>query len=155
MSSIAWPCIVAASHPERAPKQNTSCTTPFAMCGRGLEQAVCFSRLETRLWWWWSSLWVGGGRVCARHARTRAQRRADVVVTLFTCMHVTRSRFRTGQSGKSTIVKQMKIIHGGGYTDREREAYRDIVHENIITAMQVGVLSSQIGLAAFVGVQFD
>jgi hypothetical protein len=31
----------------------------------------------------------------------------------------------------------MKIIHGGGYTDREREAYRDIIHDNIITAMQV------------------
>lgn len=29
-----------------------------------------------------------------------------------------------GESGKSTIVKQMKIIHETGYSDEEKKAYR-------------------------------
>lgn len=32
-----------------------------------------------------------------------------------------------GESGKSTIVKQMKIIHETGYSDEERKAYRPVV----------------------------
>eukprot|EP00038_Savillea_parva_P000452 m.96220 g.96220 ORF g.96220 m.96220 type:complete len:358 (-) comp10151_c0_seq1:1272-2345(-) len=43
----------------------------------------------------------------------------------------------TGESGKSTVVKQMKIIHGGGFTATEKNTFRDVVHANIITAMHV------------------
>ena len=40
-----------------------------------------------------------------------------------------------GESGKSTIVKQMKIIHMRGFTQEELKSYIAIVHSNAITAM--------------------
>ena len=41
-----------------------------------------------------------------------------------------------GESGKSTITKQMKIIHMKGFTDEERNSYVDIIHSNVIMAMR-------------------
>ena len=35
-----------------------------------------------------------------------------------------------GESGKSTIAKQMRIIHGDGYSHRECKEYKQIVHSN-------------------------
>lgn len=35
-----------------------------------------------------------------------------------------RCRLGAGESGKSTVVKQMKIIHGDGFTKDELEGYR-------------------------------
>ncbi|CAH8473226.1 unnamed protein product [Schistosoma rodhaini] len=43
----------------------------------------------------------------------------------------------TGESGKSTFVKQMRIIHGAGYTDKEKEAFKTLVYQNIFLAMQI------------------
>jgi len=40
-----------------------------------------------------------------------------------------------GESGKSTIVKQMKIIHETGYSDEEKKAYRPVVFSNTIQSM--------------------
>ena len=40
-----------------------------------------------------------------------------------------------GEGGKSTIVKQMKIIHGSGYSTLERMHYRPIVHQNTIESL--------------------
>ncbi|KAK4469097.1 hypothetical protein MN116_006684 [Schistosoma mekongi] len=40
-----------------------------------------------------------------------------------------------GESGKSTIVKQMKIIHMSGYTEAECKAYRPVVFSNTIQSM--------------------
>ncbi|KAK5894522.1 hypothetical protein CesoFtcFv8_011205 [Champsocephalus esox] len=37
-----------------------------------------------------------------------------------------------GESGKSTIVKQMKILHQGGYTKEEQLEFRTIVFGNIL-----------------------
>jgi GTPase SAR1 family protein len=42
-----------------------------------------------------------------------------------------------GESGKSTIFKQMKIIHQEGYNREELEAFRSIVHSNTIQAIKV------------------
>ncbi|CAI2724468.1 unnamed protein product [Schistosoma spindalis] len=42
----------------------------------------------------------------------------------------------TGESGKSTFVKQMRIIHGAGYTDKEKYAFKTLVYQNIFLAMQ-------------------
>ncbi|KAI9310991.1 G protein alpha subunit [Dichotomocladium elegans] len=42
----------------------------------------------------------------------------------------------SGESGKSTIVKQMKIIHQNGYTPGELEAWRPVVHKNLIESCQ-------------------
>jgi guanine nucleotide-binding protein G(i) subunit alpha len=40
-----------------------------------------------------------------------------------------------GESGKSTFVKQMKIIHENGYTQEECLAYRSVVHNNTIQSL--------------------
>ncbi|KAJ1919256.1 Guanine nucleotide-binding protein alpha-2 subunit [Mycoemilia scoparia] len=38
----------------------------------------------------------------------------------------------SGESGKSTIVKQMKIIHQNGYTDDELAMFRSTIYKNVI-----------------------
>ncbi|KAJ6596186.1 heterotrimeric G-protein alpha subunit, GPA3-like protein [Mycena vulgaris] len=38
----------------------------------------------------------------------------------------------SGESGKSTIVKQMKIIHQAGFTQRERAEYRTTIYKNVL-----------------------
>jgi guanine nucleotide-binding protein G(o) subunit alpha len=40
-----------------------------------------------------------------------------------------------GESGKSTIVKQMRIIHQHGYTKEEFEQYRPVVYSNTIQSL--------------------
>ena len=40
-----------------------------------------------------------------------------------------------GESGKSTIVKQMKIIHENGYTKEECMQYKQVVYSNVIQSM--------------------
>ncbi|XP_013772219.1 guanine nucleotide-binding protein G(q) subunit alpha-like isoform X1 [Limulus polyphemus] len=42
----------------------------------------------------------------------------------------------TGESGKSTFIKQMRIIHGQGYSDEDKKSYIKLVYQNIIMAMQ-------------------
>ncbi|XP_075248943.1 guanine nucleotide-binding protein subunit alpha-11-like [Convolutriloba macropyga] len=41
----------------------------------------------------------------------------------------------TGESGKSTFIKQMRIIHGKGYSEEDRKALINIIHNNIFVAM--------------------
>eukprot|EP00002_Diphylleia_rotans_P036018 TRINITY_DN78_c0_g1_i1.p1 TRINITY_DN78_c0_g1~~TRINITY_DN78_c0_g1_i1.p1 ORF type:complete len:352 (-),score=102.98 TRINITY_DN78_c0_g1_i1:352-1407(-) len=41
-----------------------------------------------------------------------------------------------GESGKSTIVKQMKIIHQEGYTAEERASFKEVIHSNTIQSMK-------------------
>jgi guanine nucleotide-binding protein G(i) subunit alpha len=38
----------------------------------------------------------------------------------------------SGESGKSTIVKQMKIIHQSGYTVEELSMYRMTIYKNLV-----------------------
>ena len=42
----------------------------------------------------------------------------------------------TGESGKSTFIKQMRIIHGQGYSDDDRKSFAKLVYQNIFQAMQ-------------------
>ncbi|XP_071751004.1 guanine nucleotide-binding protein G(q) subunit alpha-like [Centroberyx gerrardi] len=42
----------------------------------------------------------------------------------------------TGESGKSTFIKQMRIIHGSGYTEEDKRGFTRLVYQNIFTAMQ-------------------
>ena len=54
-----------------------------------------------------------------------------------------------GQSGKSTMAKQMKLIYLGGFSDAERGAFAEIVHGNILTALYdllAGVQQSKLSL---------
>jgi hypothetical protein len=40
-----------------------------------------------------------------------------------------------GESGKSTILKQMKIIHMDGYSKEDFEQYREVVYSNTIQSL--------------------
>jgi len=42
-----------------------------------------------------------------------------------------------GESGKSTILKQMKLIHGSGYNEEERESFKEIIFSNTVQSMRV------------------
>ncbi|XP_063003446.1 guanine nucleotide-binding protein subunit alpha-15-like [Elgaria multicarinata webbii] len=42
----------------------------------------------------------------------------------------------TGESGKSTFIKQMRIIHGVGYTEEDRKGFVKVVHQNIFMSIQ-------------------
>ncbi|KAL0486005.1 guanine nucleotide-binding protein G(i) subunit alpha [Acrasis kona] len=41
-----------------------------------------------------------------------------------------------GESGKSTIFKQMKIIHQSGFPEEERNQYKDTIYGNVVRAMK-------------------
>jgi guanine nucleotide-binding protein G(q) subunit alpha len=43
----------------------------------------------------------------------------------------------TGESGKSTFIKQMRIIHGAGYSDEDRKGFLVMVYENIYKAIRI------------------
>jgi len=45
-----------------------------------------------------------------------------------------------GDSGKSTIAKQMKIIHLEGFTEEERKSYKTSIAHNILTAIRTLLL---------------
>lgn len=42
----------------------------------------------------------------------------------------------SGESGKSTLLKQMRIIHDCGFPQEERLSYREIVFSNLIESMK-------------------
>ena len=43
----------------------------------------------------------------------------------------------TGEAGKSTFIKQMRIIHGAGYTTKDRAEYRVGIYKHILHGMQI------------------
>ncbi|KAH9485923.1 Guanine nucleotide-binding protein subunit alpha [Psilocybe cubensis] len=53
----------------------------------------------------------------------------------------------SGESGKSTIVKQMKIIHQDGFAPHELAEFRPVIYKNVIdSAQQVVVYMKKIGM---------
>ncbi|KAI9299739.1 G-alpha protein [Cunninghamella echinulata] len=46
-----------------------------------------------------------------------------------------------GESGKSTILKQMKLIHDGGYVTEERESFKEVIFTNTIQSMKVTLMA--------------
>jgi len=42
----------------------------------------------------------------------------------------------TGESGKSTIFKQMQILYQQGFSDYEKSTYRHVVRRNVVESMQ-------------------
>ncbi|XP_010898615.2 guanine nucleotide-binding protein subunit alpha-14 [Esox lucius] len=42
----------------------------------------------------------------------------------------------TGESGKSTFIKQMRIIHGAGFSEADKRGFTKLVYQNILTAVQ-------------------
>ena len=42
----------------------------------------------------------------------------------------------TGESGKSTFIKQMRIIHGQGYSEDDKKTYAKLVFQNVFQGIQ-------------------
>ncbi|KAF2432719.1 guanine nucleotide binding protein, alpha subunit [Tothia fuscella] len=42
-----------------------------------------------------------------------------------------------GESGKSTVLKQMRVIHAGGFNKAERKQWRVIIFNNLVNAFQI------------------
>jgi len=42
----------------------------------------------------------------------------------------------TGDAGKSTFVRQIKVMHNNGFSNKEIEKYRFVLQENTLTSMQ-------------------
>ena len=42
-----------------------------------------------------------------------------------------------GESGKSTVLKQMRLMHSDGFTRAERKQWRVVIFNNLIHAFQV------------------
>lgn len=64
------------------------------------------------------------------------QMKLNVVICLFTFSG-------TGESGKSTFIKQMRIIHGAGYSDEDKRGFTKLVYQNIFTAMQAMIRATE------------
>merc|ERR1719453_2815159 len=48
-----------------------------------------------------------------------------------------------GESGKSTIFKQMKVINKNGYTEKERKEFIGVVHMNVCQSMKAMVAACE------------
>lgn len=42
-----------------------------------------------------------------------------------------------GESGKSTVLKQMRLIHSKGFTSQERKQWKVTIFQNLLHAFQV------------------
>jgi len=51
----------------------------------------------------------------------------------------------TGESGKSTFLKQMRIVHADGFSTIERLNFRSDVYVNIMRSMKVLVHALEVG----------
>lgn len=50
---------------------------------------------------------------------------------------ITHTPIGTGEAGKSTFIKQMRIIHGQGYSDKDRKEFISLIFRNILLAIQI------------------
>lgn len=41
-----------------------------------------------------------------------------------------------GESGKSTFIKQMRIIHGAGYSDEDKKGFCKLIYQNVFMSIQ-------------------
>ena len=60
-----------------------------------------------------------------------------------TCPEVDANVINIGprKSGKSTLLKQMKIVYGNGFSTEERIAYRAAIYQNLLEEVQAVILA--------------
>ena len=58
-----------------------------------------------------------------------------------TCQHLPYAG--TGEAGKSTFIKQMRIIHGQGYSDRDRAEFKTLVYRNTMKGIQIMIVAME------------
>ncbi|XP_061553416.1 guanine nucleotide-binding protein subunit alpha-11-like [Phycodurus eques] len=56
----------------------------------------------------------------------------------------------TAESGKSTFLKQIRILHGNGYTEAQRIAFARLVCQNVVTSIQVLIEAMRVFCADYV-----
>ncbi|XP_012878089.1 PREDICTED: guanine nucleotide-binding protein subunit alpha-11 [Dipodomys ordii] len=76
-----------------------------------------------------------GGRLSLRVTAAEAPPRGAGIMAVSRKMPATPLP-GTGESGKSTFIKQMRIIHGAGYSEEDKRGFTKLVYQNIFTAMQ-------------------
>ncbi|KAF8180779.1 heterotrimeric G protein alpha subunit A [Mycena galopus ATCC 62051] len=87
------------------------------------------------------------GTSSSRAARARSQARSDEIDRqigedlLWLKKQVSILLLGPDESGKSTLVKQWKIVHQQGFTTEELFAYRSVIHQNVIQSAQALVLA--------------
>lgn len=78
--------------------------------------------------------------------RDKLSQRNEIKMLLLGMIHVTKigcslpiliHNAGAGESGKSTILKQMKLIHEGSYSRDERESFKEIIYSNTVQSMRV------------------
>uniref|UniRef100_A0A6J0T8X6 Guanine nucleotide-binding protein subunit alpha n=1 Tax=Pogona vitticeps TaxID=103695 RepID=A0A6J0T8X6_9SAUR len=84
-----------------------------------------------------------GGQCCCLSAEEKANLRINLEIERRLRLDKRDSRkelklllLGTGESGKSTFIKQMRIIHGSGYTEEDRKGFTRLIYQNIYSAMQ-------------------
>lgn len=83
-----------------------------------------------------------GACVSIDNEELKAQRRSDDIDKQLTQLalqekHVIKILLLgAGESGKSTLVKQMKIIHNDGFTREELESFKPTVMDNLLSSMK-------------------
>ena len=50
----------------------------------------------------------------------------------------------TGESGKSTFIKQFHLIHGSGYSDEDRRYFTKLIFQNIFMAIQTMIRAMEL-----------
>lgn len=48
-----------------------------------------------------------------------------------------------GESGKSTVLKQMKLLHKGGFTQQERRQYNNVIWADVIQSMKTLIIQAR------------
>lgn len=61
---------------------------------------------------------------------------SNIFINILPILNVNELFAGTGESGKSTFIKQMRIIHGSGYSDEDKRGFIKLVYQNIFMAMQ-------------------
>ena len=54
-----------------------------------------------------------------------------------------------GESGKSTILKQLRVLYGCGFSDADRAAFAPVVYANVIAGMKALVAHAREAGVAF------
>eukprot|EP00842_Homolaphlyctis_polyrhiza_P001518 jgi/Hompol1/2367/HPOL_002921-RA len=49
----------------------------------------------------------------------------------------------SSDSGKTTVIKQLKILHGGGFTDEEKAVYKSQIAHNILDAAKALIIGAR------------
>lgn len=48
-----------------------------------------------------------------------------------------------GESGKSTVLKQMKLLHKGGFTQQERIQYSQVIWCDVVQSMKILIVQAR------------